>query len=350
MKINKLLTVILSLLAINTIASANTFYRLDSALKIPSPTNPSWDYLTFDNVNNRLFIARREDGILIYNPNTKKIEGAVENTSDGNSTVLVPELDRGYTINEDGTTTIFTLSTLKTLERKKFGEDADNGFYDSLTHQILITQGDSSQITFFDTRTNEVTGTLKIDSKSIEGTAPDGEGNYFIALRDKNKVIKVNAINHTLISTWDIQGHTLPNSVTYDMQNKRLFVTTRGNNPALLVFDPKSGNVVASETIGRGNDQIIFDPETKKIYTANGFDATVVIIQQVDANTYKLSEAPTTRPYARTMALDKKTKTLYLTTAEGTVDVSKKWKKEIAPFYPNTYFKNTFTLLTYTQQ
>ena len=134
------------------------------------------------------------------------------------------------------------------------------------------------------------------------------------------------------------------------MQNKRLFVTTRGNNPALLVFDPKSGNVVASETIGRGNDQIIFDPETKKIYTANGFDATVVIIQQVDANTYKLSEAPTTRPYARTMALDKKTKTLYLTTAEGTVDVSKKWKKEIAPFYPNTYFKNTFTLLTYTQQ
>jgi DNA-binding beta-propeller fold protein YncE len=107
---------------------------------------------------------------------------------------------------------------------------------------------------------------------------------------------------------------------------------------------------VAESTIGRGNDQVIFDPESKKIYTSNGFDATLVIIQQVDANTYKLSEAATTRPYARTMALDPINKKIYLTTAEGTVDVSKKWKSETAPFYPNTYFKDTFTLLTYSNQ
>jgi hypothetical protein len=50
------------------------------------------------------------------------------------------------------------------------------------------------------------------------------------------------------------------------------------------------------------------------------------------------------------MALDPNTKNVYLTTAEGTVDPSKKWKSETTPFYPNTYFKDTFTLLTFSQQ
>src|SRR5258708_8569102 len=128
--------------------------------------------------------------------------------------------------------------------------------------------------------------------------------------------------------------------------NKRLFGSSRGDNPALLVYD-STGKILAEPTIGRGNDQVIFDPEAKKIYTSNGFDGTLVIIDQVDANTYKLAEAATTRPYPRTMALDPKTKTVYLTTPEGTVDPSKKQRPQAAPFSPTTNLNNTPTLLTH---
>ncbi len=328
---------------------AQPFYQLESALIIKSPTNPSWDYLTYDSAHDVLFIARRDDGILIYDAKAKKITGAIENSKGGNSTVLVPEFDRGYVINQDGTTTIFQLSTLKTLERASFGENADNGFYDPATNQILVTQGASSQATFLDAKTGKVTGVLKIDSESLEGTAPDDEGSDYMALRDRDKVIKIDSHNHTLVGEWKIGNHVKPNGVAYDAMNKRLFVSTRGDNPALLVYDT-TGKILAEPTIGRGNDQVIFDPEAKKIYTSNGFDGTLVIIDQVDANTYKLAEAATTRPYARTMALDPKTKTVYLTTAEGTVDPSKKQRPEVAPFYPNKYFKDTFTLLTYSRK
>jgi DNA-binding beta-propeller fold protein YncE len=328
---------------------AQPFYQLESALTIKSPNAPSWDYLTYDSSRDCLYIARRDDGILIYDAKAKKITGAIENSKGGNSTVLVPEFDRGYVINQDGTTTIFQLSTLKTLERASFGENADNGFYDPATKQILVTQGDSSQATFLDAKTGKVTGVLKIDSESLEGTAPDGEGNYYMALRDRDKVIKIDARNHTLVGEWKIGNHVKPNGVAYDAANKRVFVSTRGDNPALLVYDT-TGKILAEPAIGRGNDQVVFDPEAKKIYTSNGFDGTLVIIDQVDANTYKLAEATTTRPYARTMALDPKTKTVYLTTAEGTVDPSKKQRPEVAPFYPNKYFKDTFTLLTYSRK
>ena len=152
-----------------------------------------------------------------------------------------------------------------------------------------------------------------------------------------------------LVAEWKIGNHIKPNGVAYDTANKRLFVSTRGDNPALLVYDP-SGKIVAEQTIGLNNDSIVFDQSAKKIYTANGWDGTLVILDQVDANTYKLAEAATTRPWARTMALDPKTKTVYLVTAEGTVDPAKPWKTSVSAFYPNKYFKDTFTLLTYTRK
>ena len=48
-----------------------------------------------------------------------------------------------------------------------------------------------------------------------------------------------------------------------------------------------------------------------------------------------------------TMALDPKTKKVYLVTAEGTADPAKKINKGVAPFYPNRYFPDTFTVLTF---
>lgn len=75
-----------------------------------------------------------------------------------------------------------------------------------------------------------------------------------------------------------------------------------------------------------------------------------MVIDQIDANTYRLAEATTTRPNARTMALDPKTKKVFLVTAEGTVDPTKKVNRAVAPFYPNKYFSDTFTLLTLSRQ
>jgi len=341
----------LAALAILTWASlpAQQFYQLESALTIKSPTSPSWDYLTYDSAHDQLLIARRDDGILIYDARAKKLTGAIEDSKGGNSTVLLPEFDRGYIVKQDGTLLIIQASTLKKIGSVSVGNNADNAFYDPATQQLLVTQGDSSQVTFVDAKSGALTGVLKIDSESIEGAAADGEGNFYTALRDRDKVVKIDARAHALVAEWKIGKHIKPNGVAYYPANKRLFVTTRGDNPALLVYDP-SGQIVAEQTIGLNNDSIVFDPGTKKIYTANGWDATLVIINQVDANTYKLAEAATTRPWARTMALDPKTKTVYLVTAEGTVDPSKPWKTSVAPFYPNKYFKDTFTLLTYTRK
>jgi DNA-binding beta-propeller fold protein YncE len=326
------------------------FYRLESAQVIASPTDPDWDYLTFDPTRSYLYIARRDDGILMYDTRARKVVGVIEDSAGGNATTLVPEFDRGYVTKEDGTATVFSISTLQVIGHAKFGESADNAFYDPVTKQLLVTMGGDKKAAFADAKTGEVVGTLPIDSSKLEGAVADGKGNFYLALRDRNKILRIDARQRRVTAEWTPAKCIQPNSVAYDTIHSRLFVTCRGDHPILAVIDPESGRVVASPTIGRGNDSMVFDPQERRIYTANGFDGTLVIVEQVDANTYKLAEATTTRPYARTMALDPKTKKVYLVTAEGTVDPSQEWNTASSDFYPNVFFRDTFTLLTYSRR
>jgi hypothetical protein len=333
-----------------TYAAEREFYRLESALTLKSPHPPDWDYLAFDAQRSYLFISRRDDGILVYDVNAKRIVTTLEQSEGGNATALVPDFDRGYVIKEDGTGTAFTLSTLKPIGRVKFGASADNGFYDPVTKQLLITMGDEKQAAFVAAKTGQVVGTLAIDSGKLEGTAPDGKGNFFMALRDRNKVIRIDARARRITATWIPEGCVLPTGLAYDAAAGRVFVSCRGDKPILAVLDAQSGKVVASPAIGHGSDGVVFDAQAHRIYSSNGFDGTLVVIEQVDANTYRLSEAVTTRPYARTMALDPSTKKVYLVTAEGAVDPAQPWNRNVAEFYPNVFYKDTFTLLTYSRQ
>jgi DNA-binding beta-propeller fold protein YncE len=328
-----------------TLPAGAQFHRLESVAPLKSAA-PDWDYLSFDPARGNLFIAARGDGMIVYDVNAKEVIGTLEETKGANASVQVPEFDRVYTVNLDGTSTVFRLSDLKKLDKIKLGEDADAAFYDPATKQVAFMRGDSGEITYVDAKTGQVVSRLPMPSKKLEASAADGQGNMFTASRDRNSVFKVDVAGHKVIAEYPAQCDEA-NGMAIDRANKRLFVGCRGAKPVLVVMDTDSGKVVAKLGIGRGNDGVIYDPETRKVYTSSGVDGNLVIYNQIDANTYKLAEATTTRPYARTMALDPKTKKLYLVTAEGTVDPSKKVNTAPAPFYPNRYFPDTFTLLTY---
>jgi DNA-binding beta-propeller fold protein YncE len=210
--------------------------------------------------------------------------------------------------------------------------------------------GDSQQIAFMDARTGAITGKLKMDSHKLDGSAPDGQGHLFVAQRDRDSVARIDARARKRDAEWKIEGCQEPTGLAFDPRAKRIFVGCRGKSPALAVLNAESGQVVARLEIGHGNDGVVFDPETRKVYTSNGVDANLVIYDQIDPDTYRLAEATTTRPYARTMALDPKTKKVYTVTAEGTVDPAKKINRGPAPFYPNKYFVDTFTVLTYSPE
>ena len=84
-----------------------------------------------------------------------------------------------------------------------------------------------------------------------------------------------------------------------------------------------------------------------RIFSANGVSANLNVFAQDNADTYKPVETLGTRNGVRTMAMDRSTGTIYAVTAEGSADASKKILTAVSPFYANTFFPNTFTVLAY---
>ena len=132
-----------------------------------------------------------------------------------------------------------------------------------------------------------------------------------------------------------------------DRATMRLFIGCKGPHPVLAVMNARTGKVVATAEIGRGNDGVVWDPATKRVFAANGLDGNIVVYEQKGPDSYALAGAITTRPIARTLAIDPKTRKLYTMTAEGIVDPAKTVNKRAGSFYPNRYFDDTFTVLTY---
>ncbi|QUD89595.1 YncE family protein [Phenylobacterium montanum] len=327
-------------------AHAGPFYRLQSTVSFKSQS-PGWDYLAFDAARSWLFIDRRADGVTVYDTQEGKVVGQIERSEGANATTLVPDVDRGYTTNGDGSTTVFQLSTLKTLDRMKLGPSADASFYEPATGQLAFMRGDDHEITFVDARSGAVTARTKTISDELEAAAADGQGHLFVAERDRAAVLRVDARRHRVLGEWKIANCKAPTGLTIDRANHRLFIGCRGDKPVLAVLSSQTGVEVATLPIGRGNDGVAYDPETRTVFTSNGLDANLVIFSQLGADRYALAQAVTTRPIARTMALDPKTKSVFLVTAEGVVDPAKPVNHEAGPFYPNRYFPDSFTLLTY---
>ena len=101
--------------------------------------------------------------------------------------------------------------------------------------------------------------------------------------------------------------------------------------------------------MGRGNDGVVFDAVRKRIFTTNGVDANLVIFRQDDADHYRMEQAITTRPQARTMAYDSDRQRVFSVTAEGVLDPAKPANSGPSAFYPNRHFPDSFVILTYAQ-
>ena len=100
----------------------------------------------------------------------------------------------------------------------------------------------------------------------------------------------------------------------------------------MAVSDPDTGKVLTTLPIGAGSDGAAFDPATGMAFSSNG-DGTMTIVQQTGGKWDVLENIATARG-ARTIALDEKTHTLYLSVAETAPATGGSGR---ATFIPNSF-------------
>ena len=303
------LTILFGMVAV-AMAAAAPGYKLTK--KYPLPGDGGFDYVVFDGSSNRVYVSHGTE-VEVVDADTGKLLGKVENTPGVHGIAIVPSLHRGFTSNGgDATISVFDTNTFKTLKTIKVGDDPDFIFYDSQSKRVLVCHGDAAAITAIDPEKEAVIGKIDLGG-GAEAAVVSGKGMGFVNLEESATEVSFDPQALTVKQKWPITGCKTPTGLAMDAADSRLFIGCRSK--VLAVMDATNGKVITTLPIGDRVDAVAYDPDNKMIFASNG-DGTVSVIRQKDANTYESEGDIQTQASAKTMAIDPKTKRLFLSAAE----------------------------------
>jgi YVTN family beta-propeller protein len=289
---------------------AQSGYKPARVFRIPGPAD--WDYLTVDESSNKLYVTRWTH-VDIRNKFTGDSIAVIPNTTGVHGVALAPAFGKGYTSNGQlNNTTVFDLATARIIKRVKTGRGPDVIFYDDYSKKVVICNGGSHSLSIIDPGTDQVISTVPLPGKP-ETAVSDGAGRIFVNLEDKSSICVVDARKYTVLAVWPLASGKEPHGLAIDRKTRRLFAGCQ--NQQLIVMDANNGKVVAKPAIGNGSDGVAFDSSSHYIYSSNG-EGNLTVIEEVSKDDYKVLEQISTRPGARTLAVDRLTHRVYLPFAE----------------------------------
>ena len=205
-----------------------------------------------------------------------------------------------------------TPATFKTLKKIPVPADPDFVFFDPHTNRVLVSHGDAAVITAIDPEKETVIGQVPLGG-GAEAAVVNGRGAGFVNLEKESVVVSFDpqtlAVNHK----YPITGCETPTGLAIDAKNSRLFIGCRSK--VMAVMDTATGKVITTLPIGARVDAVTFDPEHQLVFCSNG-EGTVSVIHQKSPTEYESAGEIQTMPGAKTMALDPKSKKLFLSTSE----------------------------------
>ncbi len=142
----------------------------------------------------------------------------------------------------------------------------------------------------------------------------DNHGSLFVAGAEKRDVVRIDTRTNAVTAHWPIADCASPHGAAIDAQSHRLFISCV--NQVMVVVDTDSGREVASLPIGKGTDAAAFDPKRKRIFSSNGADGTITVIQEKDPQTFQVLATIPTAVSGRTMSIDPESGRLYVAAAD----------------------------------
>jgi DNA-binding beta-propeller fold protein YncE len=300
----------------NALAQDAPGYHVTRTVPLGLPDR--WDYVVFDPGSHRVYVSHG-DRVTVVDGTSGAIIGQVEGFPGGTHGIaVVAASGRGYTDDgRAGEAGSFDLATLKVQQRIKAAEDADAIAYDAASGHVFVVNGDPGTLTVIDPKADRAIATVETGGK-LEYAVADGTGKLYVNGEAKKEIVRVDTRTNQVDAHWPIPNCESPHGLAVDAANHRLFSSCV--NKVLVVVNTDTGAVVATLPIGAGTDAAAFDPKRKLVFSSNGRDGTLTVIQEKDANTFVPLAEIKTAITARTMAVDPASGRIYLVAAD--VDAS----------------------------
>ena len=294
-------------------AEAAPSYQVTKSVPIGAPDR--WDYVVFDPASHRVYVAHG-DSIAVVDGHDGQVIGKVEGIAGGSHGIgISTQTGKGYTDDgKGGLAVAFDLKTLKVGARIPAAADADAIAFDRASGHVFIIEGDPQTISVIDPKSDKVVATIQAGGK-LEYAVADDRGHLFVNGESKREIVSVNTRTNAVDGHWAIPDCASPHGLAIDKVRHRLFSSCI--NGQLMVINTDTGKLVATAPIGKGSDAVAYDPKRRRVFSSNGLDGTLTMIQQNDADTYVSAATIPTAVSGRTMSIDPETGRLYIAALEN---------------------------------
>jgi YVTN family beta-propeller protein len=291
-------------------------YTITRTIALGAPDR--WDYVVFDPDSHRVFVAHG-DRVTVVDTVSGTVTGQVEGFPGGTHGIGI-STPNGHGYSDDGsagTVSSFNLKTLKIDKTLKADDDADGIAFDAVSGHLFVINGESGTVTVIDPKTNAVVATVKGEG-NLEFGVSGSNGKFYVDGAAKNEIVRIDTKTNLADAHWPMPTCTNPRGIAMDTSTHRVFSSCA--NGVLVVIDTDTGATVATLPIGKGTDGAAFDPKRKLIFSSNGQDGTISIIQEKDPQTFVAAGTIKTAVTGRTMGIDPGTGRLFVVAAD--VDTS----------------------------
>ena len=303
--------IIMTCLSLLNVQAQKSEYRLSKTIQLTN--DGGWDYLTVDEVNQKLFVSHSSQ-VNVVDLKTGEQIAVIPSTEGVHGIAIANDLNKAFiSCGKDSSVTVVDLNTFKLIAKiTGTGKNPDAILYDQFSKKVFTFNGRSSNSTVIDAVTFKIIATIPLAGKP-EFSQSDGKGKVYVNIEDKSLITIINSVTMKVEKEWSIAPGEEPSGLALDNENHRLFSVC--GNKMMTISDALAGKVITKVPIGDGCDGVAFDPATKRIFASNG-EGKMTVVQQVSADEYKVAENFLTLQGARTITVNKTTHHIYLPTAE----------------------------------
>jgi DNA-binding beta-propeller fold protein YncE len=273
--------------------------RLLHRIKMPG-IKKSFDHLTPDVKGGRLFVAAEWNGsVEVYDINTGRLIHSIGGMGRPHAILYRDDLNRIFVTDgtdDGGAVCVYDGKTYKLIKKIELLPDTDSIGYDQATKFLYVTNGgedaklEYSLLSIIDTTSGEKIDDIKIESDTIGGMQlEDSSKVIYLDEPDKKSAKKTIGVidrdKRQTVAGWRISASKREGALALDRKNHRLFVGVIEGT--VVVLDTDSGKEVTSFPIGKGLDDLVYDPKSQRIYAACD-DGAIHVYKQAGPDDYKL--------------------------------------------------------------
>jgi DNA-binding beta-propeller fold protein YncE len=280
--------------------------KLVSRFTLPSSVKGRFDHLGVDTHGDRLFVVAEEaQQVLVVDLRTGKFIRAIA-VDHPHAVLYRADLNRIYITDEGkGVLGIYDGKTYDLLKTVPLKVDADSIGYDPATHELYIVNGGDNahekftMLSVVDTTSGRKVADIKIDGDTLEAMALEKSGDkLYLDNPAKNEVEVIDRRTHTLVTSWPLKLCKENSTMAFDESAQRLFAGCRSGQ--VVVLDTQTGKELQALPIGKGVDDLMFDPATKRIYATSGGAGAVDVYKEDDPDHYQSLGQISSKPGGKT--------------------------------------------------